>query len=82
MLLVTFNYCFLIHICIQAKPQTLEEWLESLRLLQYLDNFIDGGFADMSMISYVDVDVLKDMGVTSVLHQKVILNNCKLYNVK
>lgn len=59
------------------KPQSLEQWLEFIGLSQYLENFTKGGFTTMNMLDYVDTDVLDDMKITSVLHRKVIINNCK-----
>ena len=57
-----------------SDSAALKMWLQSMDLLEYLDLFIEHGFAHkMSALKLLNNEDLKDMGISKTAHRKTIL---------
>lgn len=54
---------------------SVSEWLSSIKMARYLDNFDRGGIASMEAVVRLTVAELNALGITLVGHQKKIMNS-------
>uniref|UniRef100_A0A8D8YG78 receptor protein-tyrosine kinase n=1 Tax=Cacopsylla melanoneura TaxID=428564 RepID=A0A8D8YG78_9HEMI len=54
---------------------SVSEWLSSIKMARYLDNFERGGIASMEAVVRLTVAELNALGITLVGHQKKIMNS-------
>ncbi|KAI7809919.1 putative ephrin type-A receptor 3-like [Triplophysa rosa] len=54
---------------------TVDEWLDTINMGQYKDNFATAGYVSLDAILYISLSELSKMGVTLVGHQKKILSS-------
>ncbi|XP_060534436.1 ephrin type-B receptor 2 isoform X2 [Cylas formicarius] len=54
---------------------SVEEWLNSIKMTRYLENFHAGGVNSMDAVVNLTVKELTEMGITLVGHQKKIMNS-------
>lgn len=54
---------------------SVEEWLNSIKMARYLENFHAGGINSMDSVVNLTVKELTDLGITLVGHQKKIMNS-------
>ncbi|XP_053565724.1 LOW QUALITY PROTEIN: ephrin type-A receptor 3-like [Bombina bombina] len=52
---------------------TLEEWLEAIKMSQYIENFTVAGYVTLDSLMYLNNSELNKIGVSLVGHQKKIL---------
>ncbi|XP_060080907.1 arf-GAP with Rho-GAP domain, ANK repeat and PH domain-containing protein 1-like [Ylistrum balloti] len=64
-----------------GNGRTLATWLESLDLLQYVQNFIDVGIYKLEDCVTLDSDFLNDIGINLLGHRKRILEHLPLINI-
>ena len=57
---------------------SLAEWLSSLKLLRYLENFEQAGITSMETVIRLNVTELASIGITLVSHQKKIMNSIQM----
>jgi len=60
-----------------AAMRTLKEWLDSINMGQYLENFTNQSFVTPRQILEITEDELKELGVLAVGHRKKILKSVK-----
>ncbi|XP_023013545.1 ephrin type-B receptor 2 isoform X3 [Leptinotarsa decemlineata] len=53
----------------------VEEWLNSIKMTRYLENFHSGGVTSMDAVVNLTVKELTELGITLVGHQKKIMNS-------
>ncbi|XP_075450158.1 ephrin type-A receptor 6 isoform X6 [Ascaphus truei] len=51
------------------------EWLESIKMGQYANNFMAAGFTTLDMVSRMSIDDIRRIGVTLIGHQRRILSS-------
>ncbi|XP_076256190.1 eph receptor tyrosine kinase isoform X5 [Rhynchophorus ferrugineus] len=54
---------------------SVEEWLNSIKMTRYLENFHTGGINSMDAVVNLTVKELTELGITLVGHQKKIMNS-------
>ncbi|KAK9875970.1 hypothetical protein WA026_011071 [Henosepilachna vigintioctopunctata] len=54
---------------------SVEEWLNTIKMSRYLDNFLNGGISTMDDVLSLTVKELNEIGVTMVSHQKKIMTS-------
>lgn len=54
---------------------SVEEWLNSIKMTRYLENFHAGGINTMDAVVNLTVKELTELGITLVGHQKKIMNS-------
>lgn len=54
---------------------SVEEWLNSIKMARYLENFHAGGINSMDAVVNLTVKELTELGITLVGHQKKIMNS-------
>lgn len=54
---------------------SVEEWLNSIKMARYLENFHAGGINTMDAVVNLTVKELTELGITLVGHQKKIMNS-------
>ncbi|XP_041419444.1 ephrin type-A receptor 3 isoform X2 [Xenopus laevis] len=52
---------------------TVEQWLEAIKMSQYIDNFTMAGYVTLESVLYLSSNELSKMGITLAGHQKKIL---------
>lgn len=52
----------------------IEDWLLSIKMERYIDNFLHAGFTTMEHVSRISIKDLVNLGITLVGHQKKIMN--------
>ncbi|XP_027004424.1 ephrin type-A receptor 4b isoform X2 [Tachysurus fulvidraco] len=57
----------------ELSANSVDEWLEAIKMGQYKDNFTSAGYVTLDSVIYISVSELSKMGVTLVGHQKKIL---------
>eukprot|EP01084_Bolivina_argentea_P041849 77255_1 len=61
-----------------VQQKEFKTWLENkVQLPQYYDLFINNGIDELSVVSLIDRDTLKDLGISIIGHQIKILDNVK-----
>ncbi|XP_060939826.1 ephrin type-A receptor 4b isoform X1 [Limanda limanda] len=58
----------------EFSVNTVDEWLEAIKMGQYKENFSSSGYVSLDSILYISVSELAKMGVTLAGHQKKILS--------
>ncbi|XP_068196172.1 ephrin type-A receptor 4b isoform X2 [Antennarius striatus] len=59
----------------EFSVNTVEEWLEAIKMGQYKENFSSAGYVSLESILYISVSELAKMGVSLAGHQKRILSS-------
>ncbi|XP_044762766.1 ephrin type-B receptor 2 isoform X2 [Coccinella septempunctata] len=76
---VTFNHLNANAIAEDTQDLTsfcsVEEWLNTIKMSRYLDNFLNGGISTMDDVLSLSVKELNEVGVTMVSHQKKIMTS-------
>jgi len=54
---------------------TVEEWLSSIKMVRYLENFDRAGINSMDAVARLTLKELATLGITLVGHQKKIMNS-------
>lgn len=54
---------------------SIEDWLISIKMERYINNFLHAGYCNMEQISRMTVKELINLGITLVGHQKKIMNS-------
>uniref|UniRef100_A0A1A7YBT9 receptor protein-tyrosine kinase n=1 Tax=Iconisemion striatum TaxID=60296 RepID=A0A1A7YBT9_9TELE len=54
---------------------TVDDWLETIKMGQYKENFSSAGYVSLDSILYISISELTKMGVTLAGHQKKILSS-------
>ncbi|XP_022610495.1 ephrin type-A receptor 3-like [Seriola dumerili] len=61
----------------EFSVNTVDEWLEAIKMGQYKENFSSAGYVSLDSILYISVSELAKMGVTLAGHQKKILSSAQ-----
>ncbi|XP_075762425.1 ephrin type-A receptor 8 isoform X3 [Pelodiscus sinensis] len=67
------NSCFDFTTCV-----TVEDWLESIRLGRYRENFAVAGYSSLGAVMRMNVDDVRSLGITLLGHQKKILSSIQI----
>ncbi|XP_073347344.1 ephrin type-A receptor 4b isoform X2 [Pagrus major] len=59
----------------EFSVNTVDEWLEAIKMGQYKENFSSAGYVSLDSVLYISVSELAKMGVTLAGHQKKILSS-------
>uniref|UniRef100_A0A3Q4B7C0 receptor protein-tyrosine kinase n=1 Tax=Mola mola TaxID=94237 RepID=A0A3Q4B7C0_MOLML len=59
----------------EFSVNTVDEWLEAIKMGQYKENFSSAGYVSLESILYISISELAKMGVTLAGHQKKILSS-------
>ncbi|OXB60737.1 hypothetical protein ASZ78_006100 [Callipepla squamata] len=54
---------------------TVEDWLDSIRLGHYRDNFAMAGYSSLGMVMSMNIEDVRSLGITMMGHQKKILSS-------
>ncbi|NXY16787.1 EPHA8 protein, partial [Atrichornis clamosus] len=54
---------------------TVEDWLDSIRLGHYRDNFAMAGYSSLGMVMRMNIEDVRSLGITMMGHQKKILSS-------
>ncbi|OWK54620.1 Ephrin type-A receptor 8 [Lonchura striata] len=54
---------------------TVEDWLDSIRLGHYRDNFAMAGYSSLGMVMHMNIEDVRSLGITMMGHQKKILSS-------
>lgn len=57
---------------------SLAEWLSSVKMLRYLENFEQAGITSMETVIRLNMTELASIGITLVSHQKKIMNSIQM----
>ncbi|XP_026545599.1 ephrin type-B receptor 2 [Notechis scutatus] len=57
---------------------TVDEWLEAIKMGQYKENFASNGFSSFALVSQMTMEDILRVGVTLAGHQKKILNSVQV----
>ncbi|XP_078697641.1 ephrin type-B receptor 3-like isoform X3 [Branchiostoma floridae x Branchiostoma belcheri] len=57
---------------------SVPEWLDSLSLGRYTENFLKAGFTNLDCVAKITLRELQSIGVTMIGHQKKIMNSVQL----
>uniref|UniRef100_A0A803TBN3 SAM domain-containing protein n=1 Tax=Anolis carolinensis TaxID=28377 RepID=A0A803TBN3_ANOCA len=57
---------------------TVDEWLEAIKMGHYKENFANGGFTNFDTVSQMTMEDILRVGVTLAGHQKKILNSIQV----
>ncbi|XP_066297726.1 ephrin type-B receptor 3-like [Branchiostoma lanceolatum] len=60
---------------LQPVLPTVPQWLDSMKMGRYRDNFTNGGYSSMDLVMRMNIRDLQGIGVTMLAHQKKILNS-------
>ncbi|XP_045468745.1 ephrin type-B receptor 2 isoform X3 [Harmonia axyridis] len=76
---VTFNHLNANPLAEETQDLTsfcsVEEWLNTIKMSRYLENFLNGGISTMDDVLSLTVKELNEVGVTMVSHQKKIMTS-------
>uniref|UniRef100_A0A8C3UB74 Ephrin type-A receptor 8 n=1 Tax=Catharus ustulatus TaxID=91951 RepID=A0A8C3UB74_CATUS len=61
--------------CDTQNCLTVEDWLDSIRLGHYRDNFAMAGYSSLGMVMRMNLEDVRSLGITMMGHQKKILNS-------
>ncbi|XP_054888584.1 ephrin type-A receptor 4b isoform X1 [Poeciliopsis prolifica] len=59
----------------EFSVSTVDDWLDTIKMGQYKENFSSAGYVSLDSILYISVSELAKMGVTLAGHQKKILSS-------
>ncbi|XP_032874312.1 ephrin type-A receptor 5 isoform X4 [Amblyraja radiata] len=62
--------------------RSVGEWLESLKMGQYADNFNENGYTSLDVVTKITLEDLKRIGVSLAGHQKKIMNSIQELRVQ
>ncbi|XP_078287637.1 ephrin type-A receptor 5-like isoform X2 [Rhinoraja longicauda] len=62
--------------------RSVGEWLESLKMGQYADNFNESGYTSLDVVTKITLEDLKRIGVSLAGHQKKIMNSIQQLRVQ
>uniref|UniRef100_A0A4W3HE90 receptor protein-tyrosine kinase n=1 Tax=Callorhinchus milii TaxID=7868 RepID=A0A4W3HE90_CALMI len=62
--------------------QSVGEWLESLKMGRYTDNFNECGYTSLDIVAKLSLEDLRRIGVSLAGHQKKIMNNIQELRVQ
>jgi hypothetical protein len=62
---------------VALRPETMDEWLDSVGLSQYKDVFKKDGITGLNMLAFLDLRGLEYMEITQPIYQNILLNGCK-----
>nr|1SGG_A Chain A, EPHRIN TYPE-B RECEPTOR 2 [Gallus gallus] len=57
---------------------TVDEWLDAIKMSQYKESFASAGFTTFDIVSQMTVEDILRVGVTLAGHQKKILNSIQV----
>ncbi|XP_050787147.1 ephrin type-A receptor 8 isoform X2 [Gopherus flavomarginatus] len=57
---------------------TVEDWLESIKLGRYRENFAVAGYSSLGMVMRMNIDDVRSLGITLMGHQKKILSSIQI----
>ncbi|KTG35179.1 hypothetical protein cypCar_00016731, partial [Cyprinus carpio] len=57
---------------------TVDDWLDAIKMGQYKDNFANGNFTSFDLVSQMTMEDILRVGVTLAGHQKKILNSVQM----
>ncbi|XP_039365300.1 ephrin type-A receptor 8 isoform X1 [Mauremys reevesii] len=57
---------------------TVEDWLESIKLGRYRENFAVAGYSSLGMVMRMNIDDVRSLGITLMGHQKKILGSIQI----
>lgn len=61
---------------------SIEDWLISIKMERYIDNFLQAGFTSMDQVCRISVKDLITLGITLVGHQKKIMNSVQTFRAQ
>ncbi|XP_076358447.1 ephrin type-A receptor 4-like isoform X2 [Tachypleus tridentatus] len=65
-----------------TKYKTVEEWLNSIKMMRYLENFQQAGINSMESVSRLTLADITSLGVTLVGHQKKMIGSIQTLRVQ
>ncbi|CAJ0941969.1 unnamed protein product [Ranitomeya imitator] len=57
---------------------TVDDWLDTIKLGQYKDNFLMGGYRSLGMVMRMNIDDIRSLGISLIGHQKKILTSIQI----
>ncbi|XP_074977095.1 ephrin type-A receptor 8 isoform X3 [Caretta caretta] len=57
---------------------TVEDWLDSIKLGRYRENFAVAGYSSLGMVMRMNIDDVRSLGITLMGHQKKILSSIQI----
>ncbi|XP_077116635.1 ephrin type-A receptor 8 isoform X2 [Ranitomeya variabilis] len=57
---------------------TVDDWLDTIKLGQYKDNFLMGGYRSLGMVMRMNIDDIRRLGISLIGHQKKILTSIQI----
>ncbi|XP_075705027.1 ephrin type-A receptor 8-like [Rhinoderma darwinii] len=61
-----------------ASCATVDDWLDSIKLGQYKDNFLMGGYRSLGMVMRMNINDIRRLGISLIGHQKKILTSIQI----
>ncbi|XP_072011550.1 ephrin type-A receptor 8 isoform X1 [Engystomops pustulosus] len=61
-----------------ASCATVDDWLDSIKLGQYKNNFLMGGYRSLGMVMRMNIDDIRRLGISLIGHQKKILTSIQI----
>ncbi|XP_056398127.1 ephrin type-A receptor 8 isoform X1 [Hyla sarda] len=61
-----------------ASCATVDDWLDSIKLGQYKDNFLMGGYRSLGMVMRMNIEDIRRLGISLIGHQKKILTSIQI----
>ncbi|XP_078235246.1 ephrin type-A receptor 8 [Pogona vitticeps] len=61
-----------------ASCTTVEDWLDSIRLGRYRENFALAGYSSLGMVMRMNIDDVQSLGISLVGHQRKILTSIQI----
>ncbi|XP_041378210.1 ephrin type-B receptor 1-B-like isoform X2 [Gigantopelta aegis] len=61
---------------------SIEDWLISIKMERYIDNFLNAGFSSMDQICRLSIKDLINLGINLVGHQKKIMNSVQTFRAQ
>ncbi|XP_069466980.1 ephrin type-A receptor 8 [Ambystoma mexicanum] len=57
---------------------TVDDWLDSIKMGRYRENFAMGGYSSLAMVMRMNIDDIRRLGISLVGHQKKILTSIQI----
>ncbi|ETE57275.1 hypothetical protein L345_17012, partial [Ophiophagus hannah] len=57
---------------------SVEEWLDSIRLGRYQENFALGGYSSLGMVMHMNIEDVQNLGISLTGHQRKILTSIQI----
>ncbi|PIO22808.1 hypothetical protein AB205_0097020 [Aquarana catesbeiana] len=61
-----------------ASCATVNDWLDSIKMGQYKQNFVMGGYRTLGMVMRMNIEDIRRLGITLIGHQKKILTSIQI----